>query len=494
MSRPKTLGKLKASGYRSRSVKREIRENLIKRMKSREEVFSGIIGFERTVIPQIEHALLACHDFILLGLRGQAKTRLIRSLGMLLDDAIPVIKGCPIHSDPLRPLSAEAKKILQEHGDDTEIDWLPADQRFNEKLATPDVSVADLIGDLDPIKAMSQSLSFADEEAMHYGIIPRSNRGIFAINELPDLQPRIQVGLLNILEEKDVQIRGFPIRIPLDLLMVFTANPEDYTNRGNIITPLKDRIDAQILTHYPNTLDDAIAITRQESWVSRRDGPMVIPDYMEKIIAQIGFEARKSEYVDQNSGVSARMSISLYETLYSAIERRMIRTGERIGVARICDLYAGVPAVSGKIELVFKGEQEGLANVANYVIGKGIKEVFNLNCISHYKLGSDRKINPEPFREIIGWFENGNSLDLSSDLPRAEYLSLLRRVPGLEKKAREKLSPGNERELGPAMEFVLEGLQLHYLISKKVDQKGIRFVDSLEDMMKTETTGDGNYF
>jgi magnesium chelatase subunit I len=493
LKKPETLGELKQSGYRPRSVKDEIRENLMERIRTGDTVFPGIVGFDQTVIPQVEHALLAKHNFILLGLRGQAKTRIIRLLLSLLDEAVPAVKGCPIHSDPLQPLSAHARRVIREQGDDAEIEWLASEERFNEKLATPDVSVADLIGDIDPIKAMSQSRSLADEEIMHFGIIPRSNRGIFAINELPDLQPRIQVSLLNIMEENDIQIRGFPIRIPLDLLMVFTANPEDYTNRGNIITPLKDRIGSQILTHYPETIEDAIAIMKQEAWMDRVDGRLIVPDYVERIVAQVAVEARNSEYVDQNSGVSARATIALYETLHSAIERRLIKSGEKTGVARMCDLYSSAPALSGKVELVYKGEQEGLATVSNYLVGKGIKEIFNVLCTNGYKAGSDRKIRPEPFQEIIAWFEAGNSLELTETTPNKDFLKQLKQVPGLERKAREKLAPKDDLHLATAMEFVLEGLALHYLISKKVRKEGVRYVDSLEDMMRSEAAGDGTY-
>lgn len=497
MERPKTLKALKDSGYRPKPVKEEIRRNLIRKLRSGEEVFPGIIGYGQSVIPQIENALLAGHNFILLGLRGQAKTRIIRSLISLLDEAVPAVRGCPIHSDPFHPVSAFARRMLREKGDATELEWLDPKQRFNEKLATPDVSVADLIGDLDPIKAMSQSLSFSDEEAMHYGIIPRSHRGIFAINELPDLQPRIQVSLLNLMEEKDVQIRGFPVRIPLDILMVFTANPEDYTNRGNIITPLKDRIDAQILTHYPHSLDDSIAITRQEAWTERLDGRLAVPRYMEEIIAQIAIEARRSEYVDPSSGVSARMGISLLETMHSAIERRLIRTEERFGVARMCDLYAGIPAISGKIELVFQGEQEGLSAVSNYLVGKGIKEIFNRRCVPGYRPGSDRKVNPEPFKAILDWFEAGHSLELSEALDAREHYQRLSRVPGLRAKAQELLAEAEEEQppeplCGAAMEFILEGLCLHHLISKKSSDKAVRYVDSFQDLMTSETADESH--
>jgi magnesium chelatase subunit I len=489
MKRPATVAELKKSGYRLRSVKDEIRENLVRRLKNHETVFPGIIGYDQTVIPQVQNALLARHDFILLGLRGQAKTRLIRQMTALLDEYVPVIKGCPIHSDPLLPLSAQARKVLSDKGDQAGIEWLSRDQRFNEKLATPDVSVADLIGDIDPIKAMSQSLSFADEEAIHYGIIPRTHRGIFAMNELPDLQPRIQVSLLNIMEEKDIQIRGFPIRIPLDIVMVFTANPEDYTNRGNIITPLKDRIDAQVLTHYPASIEESISITRQESWKERAGQRLRVPDYVETMVAQIAVEARHSEYVDQGSGISARMGISLIETLHSAIERRLLLTGEDAGAARPCDLYACVPAVSGKIELVFKGEQEGLSTVSNYLVGKGIKEVFNIICCPGYRPGSDRKISPDPFGKIISWFESGNHLELSGNSPHQEHLAALRKVPGLESMARDRFSPDDDMELSSAMEFILEGLSLHFLISKKTGPEGTRYIDSLQDLMQSESPG-----
>lgn len=493
MSKPKTIAELKRTEYKPRSVKEEIRENLIRMLSAGQSVFPGIIGYEQSVIPEIENALLACHNFILLGLRGQAKTRLIRSLMGLLDQSLPAIWGCPLHSDPLNPQSAHARRQVAEKGDEAEIEWLSREQRFNEKLATPDVSVADLIGDLDPIKAMSQSLSFSDEEAIHYGIVPRTNRGIFAINELPDLQPRIQVSLLNIMEEKDVQIRGFPVRIPLDILMVFTANPEDYTNRGNIITPLKDRIDAQILTHYPKTIEDAISITRQESWSARMDGRMTIPPYVETIVAQVAQEARGSEYVDQSSGVSARMNISFFETLQSAIERRLLRTGDKKEVCRMCDLYACIPAISGKVELVYKGEQEGLASVSHYLVGRGIREVFNQLCVKGYRAGSDRKLNPQPFSEIVSWFESGNSLPLSENLPHREYLRTLQTVPGLEKMAVTTLRPTDDLSKAAAMEFVLEGLSLHHLISKKTDKQGIRYIDSLAEMLSAESGEDERY-
>src|SRR5690606_19391618 len=325
---PATLGELKKSGYRSESVKDEMRRNLLRKLQQREELFPGIIGYDKTVIPQVVAAILARHDFLLMGLRGQAKTRMIRQLVSLLDEQIPVIQSSPIHEDPLKPLTRRGREMVADMGDETPIDWIGRGQRYHEKLATPDVSIADLIGDIDPIKAVARKLDFSDEEVIHYGIIPRTNRGIFAINELPDLQARIQVGLLNILEEKDIQLRGFPVRLPLDVLLVFTANPEDYTNRGNIITPLKDRIDAQILTHYPENLEDAMHITTQEAWM-QRETAVHIPYLIREAVEQIAVEARESDFVDKSSGVSARMAISYLETVYSTAEARAFQHGEK---------------------------------------------------------------------------------------------------------------------------------------------------------------------
>jgi magnesium chelatase subunit I len=478
------LGELRDSGYLHRPVKQEIRENLLDLLHREEQVFPGIIGFDRTVIPQIQRALLARHDFILLGLRGQAKTRLIRSLTTLLDPWIPVVDQVEVPDDPLSPVFGVTKRLIQTKGADTPIRWIPREDRFQEKLATPDVSVADLIGDIDPVKVMSRRLELSDEAAIHYGIIPRTNRGIFAINELPDLQPRIQVGLLNILEENDIQIRGFPVRIPLDLLMVFTANPEDYTNRGSIITPLKDRIDAQILTHYPSSVEDAMAITRQEAWVPSENGSeVVIPDYMRQIADQAAFEARESEYVDQNSGVSQRLSISFFETLHSAVEHRLAVQGVHREIARMCDLFHCIPAMTGKMELVFKGEQEGVVNVAHRLIGQAIGKVFDKVFLPPSKKPR-HKINPEPFRDIIGWFENGNQLDLSDHLPFQEYYGRLRQVSGLERLVRKQLSPVDDHHLAAGMEFALEGLVQHFLISKKYDAETVRYVDTVSEMMR----------
>ncbi|MCX6143667.1 MAG: sigma 54-interacting transcriptional regulator [Ignavibacteriales bacterium] len=376
MEFPATLGELRRSGYKVQAVKDEIRNNLIRKLEKREPLFPGIIGYGQTVVPSIVNAILARHDILLLGLRGQAKSRIVRQLPSLLDEYVPFIKGCEINDNPFKPVCKRCNDLLKERGEDLEIEWLHRDRRFGEKLATPDVTIADLIGDVDPIKAAAQRLHYSHEGAIHYGIIPRTNRGIFAINELPDLQPRIQVGLFNIMEEKDIQIRGFNIRIPLDLMIVFTANPEDYTNRGNLITPLKDRIDSQILTHYPRTIEDAIKITEQEAWVHRDGQNVQIPYYFREIIEQTAFEARKSEYVDQKSGVSARFTISAMENLVSNAERRAILVGDRTIVPRICDLAHALPGMTGKVELVFEGEQEGPAEVSKALVGKAVREVF----------------------------------------------------------------------------------------------------------------------
>ena len=374
--RPSTLGELRKSGYTVRSVKDELRDNLIAKMQRDEPLFPGIIGYDQTVIPALVNAILARHDIILLGLRGQAKSRIVRQLFTLLDEYVPIVQGSEINDNPFAPVSKFAVESVREQGDRTPIEWLHRSHRYGEKLATPDVTIADLIGDIDPIKAASQRLHYAHEGAIHFGIIPRTNRGIFAINELPDLQPRIQVGLFNILEEKDIQIRGFNVRIPLDMMLVFTANPEDYTNRGNIITPLKDRIDSQILTHYPRSLDEAIRITEQEAHVLRQGRDVIVPQFFREVIERIAFEARKSEYVDQKSGVSARLPISAMENLISNAERRAILLGDRMIAPRMCDLPHILPGITGKVELVFEGEQEGAVKVSKALVGKAVRETF----------------------------------------------------------------------------------------------------------------------
>ena len=485
MQHASTLGELKATGYEVVSVKEEMRRNLIRKLREKDPLFPGIIGYDDTVVPQIQNAVLAPHDFLLLGLRGQAKTRIIRSLVELLDEAIPVVQGCHINDNPFAPSCKRCRTLIEEMGNATPLEWLPRERCYQEKLATPDVTIADLIGDVDPIKAMSRKLDFSDEDVIHYGIIPRSNRGIFAINELPDLQPRIQVGLLNIMEEKDIQIRGFPIRIPLDLCIVYTANPEDYTNRGNIITPLKDRIDAQIITHYPESIEDAKAITAQEAW-TERDGHGVkvhVPEFFRELIELTAFEARKSEYVDRNSGVSARMPITFLETLVSAAERRALLTGEKVAIARICDLFGSISAVTGKVELVYKGEQEGISNVAQFLVGKAIKEAFNRRFIPNYKPNREQKFAFPKFQGIVAWFENTQSLDVSDESPHAEYVAALRQVSGLEQVAKKELGGIDAADLGAGMEFIVEGLAQNFLITKMLVGKKIVYTDTVSHMM-----------
>src|SRR5947207_1893019 len=380
ISNIKTLGELKASGYQSKSIKEELRRNLIQKLKQKENTFTGIVGYEDSVIPDVERALLSKHNILFLGLRGQAKTRMARLMTELLDEYIPAISGSDINDDPLKPISKYALDQIAAHGDETPIHWIHRSDRYGEKLATPDVSVADLIGDVDPIKAANLKLSFADERVIHYGIIPKSNRGIFVINELPDLQARIQVALFNMLEEGDVQIRGFKLRLPLDILFVFTANPEDYTNRGAIVTPLKDRIESQILTHYPKDLDTALAITEQEADIDKDQKTIVtVSDLAKRLIEQVAFEARASEFVDKKSGVSARLTISAFENAISAAERRAIVNKERQTQVWISDLVGIIPSITGKIELVYEGEQEGPYQVAMNLLDKSDRKSTRLN-------------------------------------------------------------------------------------------------------------------
>jgi magnesium chelatase subunit I len=464
----RTLGALRESGYRVRSVKDELRSNLIRKLRDGVNVFDGVLGYEQTVIPQIQNAILSRHDILLLGLRGQAKSRIIRGLPDLLDEYVPVVEGAELNDNPFRPISKYARDLVDEHGDDTPIAWLHRSERYAEKLATPDTTIADLIGDIDPIKAAHRKLTYADEEVIHFGIIPRTNRGIFAINELPDLQPRIQVGLLNIMEEQDIQVRGFNIRFPLDLLMVFSANPEDYTNRGNIITPLKDRIDSQIHTHYPRSVDVGIEITRQEAW-ELRDGEdekvqIEIPHAFRQIIEQTAFEARASEYVDQKSGVSARMTRAALEDLISAAERRAILNGEPTTVVRISDLLAIEPAMTGKIELVYEGEQEGAQNVARLLIGRAVKTVF----ASYFPDPANKREGRAAYGEILGWFSKGNSIELEPDMPISRYVSVLDQVEGLSNVVRKHVEGLSAEERAVMMELVLEALFQNSLVGKEL--------------------------
>ncbi len=489
--RIKTVGDLKKSGYKSKTIKEELRLNLIEKLRKKEPTFTGIIGFEDTVIPEIERALLSRHNMNLLGLRGQAKTRIARQLTEFLDEYIPVVEGSELNDDPLNPISDFAKKQIADLHDNTPLTWMHRSERYVEKLATPDVSIADLIGDVDPIKAANLKLNYADERVIHYGIIPRSNRCIFVINELPDLQARIQVALFNILQEGDIQIRGFKIRIPLDIEFVFTANPEDYTNRGSIVTPLKDRIGSQILTHYPKSIAVSKKITIQEARLSEEQlKSVVVTDLLSGLLERIGFEARESEFVDSKSGVSARLSISAYENLVSTAERRMLINGEKKTVARISDLQGVIPAVNGKIELVYEGEQEGSGSVARSLISKAIRNEFIQHFPDPGKL--KKKKEPSPYQPIVNWFAEGNVVDrLLMDTEKL-YLKGLEAIPGLEALTSTYLKGLEKSELHVAMEFVLFGLAEHSLIGKSDLVQGTQFKDlmgsifSEKDFLKEE--------
>lgn len=476
--KPRTLGELKTSGYRPRSVKQEIRDNLKRKLADGERLFPSVLGYDRTVIPGIVNALLAAHDFILLGLRGQAKTRLLRSLTSLLDDELPVLAGSELNDDPLAPVSTWGQRLVDEAGDEAPVEWIPRDERYNEKLATPDVSIADLLGDIDPIKAATRKLTFADPEVIHFGIVPRTNRGIFAINELPDLAPRIQVGLLNILEERDLQIRGFPVRIPLDLLMVFSANPEDYTNRGSIITPLKDRISSQILTHYPQDAKTAAAITRQEAWTERADTDapeapeVVIPEDIRLLVEEVAVAARDSELVDQASGVSARVAISALELLASNLERRALTTGDSPVYPRICDLHMALPAITGKVEMVYEGEQQGTEVVARKLIGQAVKNIFDDQFPEVGRgVGSGGEDDTGPYSVIVRWFAEGNAVTLSDEMRFDDYVGELKQVPGLWDLAAAGAGAGNgggRPEIQALRaEMILEGLHQHLKLARQ---------------------------
>lgn len=438
-----------------------------------------MIGYERTVIPQLQHAILGKHDLILLGLRGQGKTRLIRMLGHLLDEYIPYIEGSELNENPFAPITKFGKTLVAERGDETPIAWLHRSERYAEKLATPDTSIADLIGDVDPIKAATRRLTYADEDVIHFGLVPRANRGIFAINELPDLQPRIQVGLLNILEEQDVQIRGFNLRIPLDLMLVFTANPEDYTNRGNIITPLKDRIDSQIITHYPKDVETGIEITRQEAWQDRTEIEVQVPHFFRQIIEHIAVEARKSEYIDQKSGVSVRMTRSALESLISAAERRALLNGEAETTVRIADLQHLEPAITGKVELVYEGEQEGAQNVARLLIGKAIKAVF----LQYFPDPTDKKIGRAPYQLLLSWFSKGHHLVFRHEMPAPAYEQVLNAVTGLRTLVRQFTQPPSEAEQFVMMELVLEALHQHSLIGKEFTEDRSTYNDLMGSIL-----------
>jgi magnesium chelatase subunit I len=484
----KTLRELKEINYKPKSIKEELRDNLIKKIAKKETTFPGIIGYEDSVIPDTERALLSRHNILFLGLRGQAKTRMARQMIDLLDEYIPVVEGSEVNDDPFNPLSKYARDLVKEKGDDTPISWLHRKDRYGEKLATPDVSVADLIGDIDPIKAANLKLSYADERVIHYGIIPRSNRGIFVINELPDLQARIQVSLFNILEEGDLQIRGFKLRLPLDIMFVFTANPEDYTNRGAIVTPLKDRIESQILTHYPTTIENSLYITEQEATVHTDQVKKVqVSDLVKRLIEQVSFEARGSEFVDKKSGVSARLTISAYENAVSAAERRAIRNKEKETQVWISDLTGIIPSITGKIELVYEGEQEGPYQVAYNLLQKAIRTQFVKyfpNPETYKKRKTKESVAEEsPYKAITRWFDAGNQLNISFDLKDDDKIQLLYKVDGLYGLVKKHFASANARENALLMEFVLHGLSTFSLISKKVLEGKIEFKDLMGSMI-----------
>ncbi len=457
MQKPKTLGELKRSKYRGVSVKDEMRANLIRKLSAGEALFPGIIGFDDTVTPQIVNAILSRHNFILLGLRGQAKSRILRSLISLLDESVPFIAGCEINDDPLQPLCRACNERLEEMGERTPIDYLNPGQRYVEKLATPDVTIADIIGDLDPIKAARGGHALSSELTIHYGLLPRANRGVFAINELPDLAGKIQVGLFNIMQEGDVQIKGYPVRLPLDVVLVFTANPEDYTARGKIITPLKDRIGSEIRTHYPNSLEEALAITAQEAWTERQGTEKtVIPQFVREIIETIAFEARQDKRIDKRSGVSQRMPITCLENVLSSAEYRALKNHEEMVVPRPSDIYAALPSLTGKLELEYEGELRGADTVAREVIRHATAKTFK----QHF--------DGVPLQPVVQWFELGGTLKYSPNAPTAELYGQFKKIQGLLEKTQVLglKAKDDPSLLVSAAEFILEGLYALKRISR----------------------------
>jgi len=472
-----TLGELKKTGYQSKSIKDELRENLITKIMNKEATFKGIHGYENTVIPQLERAILSKHNINLLGLRGQAKTRLARLMLNLLDEYIPVVTGSEINDDPLNPISRFAIETIKEKGDETPIYWMHRSERFAEKLATPDVTVADIIGDVDPIKAANLKLSYADDRVIHYGMIPRANRCIFVINELPDLQARIQVALFNILQEGDIQIRGFKLRLPLDMQFLFTANPEDYTNRGSIVTPLKDRIGSQILTHYPEDIETAKTITQQEAKLDDRQSDTIfVPEMAKDLLEQIVFEARKSEYIDVKSGVSARLSITAFQNLLSTAERRLLISGDEKTMIRLSDFDGIIPAITGKVELVYEGEQEGASSVAQSLIVNAIKTLFPTYFPEIKKL--EKQTEESPYDDIISWFFNTNSdFEILDDLSQEAYTELLDKVIPLQTLLEKYQPNATKQESYFVKEFVLWALVEFKKLSKYRFSEGTQFKD-----------------
>ncbi|HYW06572.1 MAG TPA: sigma 54-interacting transcriptional regulator [Longimicrobium sp.] len=456
VQRPTTLGALRAAGYSTRSVKTEMRDNLIARLRAGGDVFSGIVGYEDTVVPSLCNALLARQNFILLGLRGQAKSRILRQLTTLLDEVIPVLSGTETNDDPLRPISRAGRLLLEEAGDDAPITWLERDARYVEKLATPDVTVADLIGDMDPIRAARGGHLLSDELSINFGLLPRANRGIFALNELPDLSGKVQVGLFNVLQEGDIQIKGYPVRLPLDVLLVFSANPEDYTARGKIITPLKDRIGAEILTHYPRSPEEGMAITAQEAEIEREGSTVAVPPFVSELVERIAFLAREDKRIDRRSGVSQRMPISVLETAVSNAERRALQAGEEIVVPRVADVYAALPSITGKMELEYEGELQGSATIARDLIAAAAREIF------------DGIWDVDSLDTVIEHFDHGGVLQLSESASSEAALSGLGSVPGLVE-ALEGAGLFRSDAAGTtvaAAELLLEGLAAHRRISR----------------------------
>ena len=479
----KTLADLKKAKYKQKSIKDELRENLIYSIKNKINVFQGIHGYEKSVIPELERAILSRHNINLLGLRGQAKTRIARLMVNLLDEYIPYIEGSEIYDDPIAPISRASIELTKRLGDDTPISWLHRSERFAEKLATPDVTVADLIGDIDPIKAANLKLSYADDRVIHYGMIPRANRCIFVINELPDLQARIQVSLFNILQEGDVQIRGFKLRLDLDMQFIFTANPEDYTNRGSIVTPLKDRIGSQILTHYPKDIETAKKITNQEikATLSQKEN-IYLPALAADLLEEISFEARQSEYIDEKSGVSARLSISALENLLSSAEQRLLRNNESKTTVRLSDFSSIIPAITGKVELVYEGEQEGAEFVANKLIDSAIKTLFEKNFPKIEKL--EKQGANTPYDDLVTWFFNESKFEILNGISEKEYQKKLLSIEPLNKLLKEYQPEALKEDIYFLNEFVLWGLVEFKKLSKVEYSEGIEIKDPYGDYIK----------
>ena len=480
MEKPKitTLKELKKSNYQPSSIQEELAKNLREKIKKGESTFDGLLGYENTVIPDVERAILSGHNINLLGLRGQAKTRLARQMTELLDEWIPVVVGSEINDDPLDPISRWAKELIEEKGEQTPVAWMHRNERFFEKLATPDVTVADLIGDVDPIKAATLKLSYADEKVIHYGMIPRAHRCIFVLNELPDLQARIQVALFSILQEKEIQIRGFKLRLPLEIQFVFTANPEDYTNRGSIVTPLKDRIGSQILTHYPHNIEIAKRITQQEAAISKENQSQIhVPELAKDLLEQIGFEARKSEYVDAKSGVSTRMSITAFENLISTAERRLLITHDSKTSIRMNDFLGVIIAINGKIELVYEGEQEGAGEVAYRLISSAIKSLFPLYFPKIEKL--EKPNEQGPYDDLLAWFFKENELFVEEDSDEKNHQKSLDSIPAIKKIMKKFQSELDAKDYYFMVEFLLWGLEANQKLNKLRTFEGIQFKDSL---------------